>query len=213
MSRKTRALIFLLAAGAAGLLAVSLIGGYSSSVADSYGRLRTVIALTHGLMPGQVITPRVAATSFELRRVPARFVPVATLDDPRRAIGLEPVAPMPAGSYLTEPGLRPPPRPDRARSRMVRGRHAVAISVAGAGALAGPGVVDVLVTSEGDRGHGRTRLAARGVPLISLGQTGQSDAGPGLTEVTLGLSRSQAMELIDAESFARRITVLPRAGG
>ena len=212
MSRRRRATLMLLAAAGAGLLAMSLVGGYSSSVADSYGELRQVVVLTRGLAPGQVISPEAAADGFELRKVPARFVPAAALSNPGQAIGLEVVAPLPAGSYLTAPGLRPPGSRKQEQPSPGRGRHAVEISVAGAGALSGAGRVDVLVTSDNDRGGGSTRVAARRVPLIAVGRSGQSEVGPGLTEVTLGLTRSQAIRLVDAETFARRITVLPPVG-
>jgi Flp pilus assembly protein CpaB len=205
-------MLMLLAAAGAGLLAMSLVGGYSSSVADSYGELRQVVVLTRGLASGQVISPETAAGSFELRQVPARFVPVAGLANPGQAIGLEVVAPLPAGSYLTASGLRPPGSRKRKKPSPGRGRHAVEISVAGAGALTGSGQVDVLVTTDNEKGGGSTKVAARGVPLIAVGRSGQSEVGPGLTEVTLGLTRSQAIRLVDAETFARRITVLPPAG-
>lgn len=212
MGRRRRATLMLLAAAGAGILAVSLVGGYSSSVAESYGELRPVVVLTRGLAPGQVISPKVAAASFEIRQVPARFVPAEALGDPTRAVGLEPVGPMPAGSYLTGPGLMVPGSDRPKRRPLGHGRHAVEISVAGAGALSGGGKVDVLVTTDNDRGGGRTLVAARRVPLISIGRTGQSEAGPGLTEVTLGLTRGEAIRLVDAQTFARRITVLPPAG-
>jgi Flp pilus assembly protein CpaB len=205
-------MLMLVAAAGAGLLAISLVGGYSSSVAESYGALRQVVVLTRSLGPGQVISPEAAAGSFELRQVPARFVPAAALNSPGQAIGLEVVAPLPAGSYLTAPGLRPPESRRKNKPSPGRGRHAVEISVAGAGALSGSGRVDVLVTSDDDRGGGSTRVAARRVPLIAVGRSGQSEVGPGLTEVTLGLTRTQAIRLVDAETFARRITVLPPAG-
>jgi Flp pilus assembly protein CpaB len=202
----------LLAAVGAGLLAVSLVGGYSSSVAESYGELRPVVVSTRSLLPGKPISPQVARGSFEVRQVPARFVPAAALADPGQAIGLMPVGPLPAGSYLTGPGLEPPARKEPKRRSPGRGRHAVELSVAGAGALSGSGRVDVLVTTDDDHGGGRTVLAARRVPLISIGRSGQSETGPGLTEVTLGLTRQQAVRLVDAQTFARRITVLPPAG-
>ena len=203
----------LLAAVGAGLLAATLVGGYSSSVAGSYGELRPVAVLTRGLVPGEVISPRVAASSFELRQIPARFVPAAAVSDPRQAVGMVPVGPMPAGSYLTGPSLEPPGSGKPKRPSPGRGRHAVELSVAGAGALSGSGKVDVLVTTDNDRGGGETVVAARKVPLISIGQSGRSEVGPGLTEVTLGLTRRQAVQLVDAQTFARRITVLPPAGG
>ncbi len=213
MSRRRRAALMLLAAVGAGLLAVSLVGGYSSSVAESYGELRPVVVLTRSLPAGQRISPKVATGSLEVRRVPVRFAPAGALGGPGQAVGLETVAGLPAGSYLTDTGLRAPGSDRPKRPPVARGRHPVELSVAGAGAVNGGGRVDVLVTSEGERGEGRTRVAARRVPLIEIGPSGQSEAGPGLTRVTLALTRRQAIRLIDAESFARRITVLPVAGG
>lgn len=203
----------LLAAGGAGLLAVTLVGGYSSSVAGSYGELRPVVVLTRSLAAGEVISPRVANNSFEVRQVPVRFVPTGALAAPVDAVGLKTVGPLPAGSYLTGPGLEPPGSEKPKRPSPGKGRHAVEVAVAGAGALAGSGRVDVLVTTDNDRGGGRTVVAARRVPLMAVGRSGQSEAGPGLTEVTLGLTREQAIRLVDAQTFARRITVLPPAGG
>ncbi len=203
----------LLAAAGAGLLAVTLVGGYSSSVAQSYGDLTPVVVLTRGLTPGQGISPQVARTSFEVRQVPARFMPAAAISDPAQVVGMETVAPLPAGSYLTGPALKPPGSDKPERPVAGIGRHAVVLSVAGAGALTGTGRVDVLVTTDNDRGGGATVVAARKVPLISIGRGGQSDAGPGLTEVTLGLTREQAIRLVDAQTFARRITVLPPSSG
>jgi Flp pilus assembly protein CpaB len=205
-------MLMLLAAAGAGLLAVAVVGGYSSSVAESYGELRPVVVVTRSLLPGKPISPQVAAGSFEVREIPARFVPAAALADPGQAVGLVPVGPLPAGSYLTGPGLEPPVSEKPKRPSPGRGRHAVELSVAGAGALSGSGRVDVLVTTDDDRGGGETLVAARRVPLISIGRSGQSETGPGLTEVTLGLTRQQAVRLVDAQTFARRITVLPPVG-
>lgn len=213
MSRRRRAILMLLAAVGAGLLAITLVGGYSSSVAESYGELKPVVVLTAPLAPGQVISPKVASRSFEIRQVPARFIPAAALADPAQANGLEVIAPLPAGSYLSGPGLRPPGSDRPKVPKAGPGRHAVELAVAGAGALSGAGKVDVLVTTDNDRGGGQTVVAARRVPLIAIGRTGQSEAGPGLSEVTLGLTRDQAIRLVDAQTFARRITVLPPAGG
>jgi hypothetical protein len=90
----------------------------------------------------------------------------------------------------------------------------VELTVSGAGVLSGAGrLVDVLVTHEGRiGGQGETRVVAERVPLIAVSGP-DPDAGPGLSKVVLGLTRRQAIELIDAESFARRVTVLPRGSG
>lgn len=202
----------LLAAAGAGLLAVNLVGGYSTSVAERYGELQPALVATRSIGPGQVISPKLAAATFEVRQVPARFLPVAVLGDPQQAIGLEAAAPLPAGSYLTGPVLKVPGSGKPRAPVAGKGRHAVELAVAGAGALSGSGRVDVLVTTDNTHGGGKTVVAARKVPLLSIGTTGQGDTGPGLTEVTLGLTRSQAIRLVDAQTFARRITVLPPAG-
>jgi hypothetical protein len=65
------------------------------------------------------------------------------------------------------------------------------------------------VTSEPDGpGPGRTYVAAGAVPLLALAPA----AGGGQEELavaTLGLTRRQALRLIAAESFARKVTLLP----
>ena len=50
-------------------------------------------------------------------------------------------------------------------------------------------------------------LAALAVPLLGLTPT--AEEGDTAT-ATLGLTRPQALRLIAAESFARRVTVIPR---
>lgn len=213
MTRRRRATLILLAAIGAGLLAVLIVSGYSTSVQSSLGEMRTALVLTRGLAPGQAISPTVASKSFESKQVPVRFLPTGFISDPRQILGLEVISSLPAGSYLTGSVLRPPGSDKPKRPRAGKGRHAVEVAVSGAGALGGSRIVDVLVTSDNDRGGGRTEVAARRVPLIASGRTGGSQVGPGLTEVTLGLTRSQAIRLVDAQSFARRITVLPLSPG
>lgn len=214
VSRRRRAILLLGAAAGAGLLAMILVSGYSSSVADSYGDLQPVVVIERDLEAGHQISPELAHRVLAVRRVPTRFLPALALADPVDAIGLEVSGPMPAGSYLTGNLLRPPGADRPQKPRAGRGRQAVELAVSGAGALTGvSGRVDVLVTSEPTTGgRGRTTVAASAVPLITIGRTGASDAGPGLTQVTLGLTRKEAVRLIQAESFARRVTVLPRGG-
>lgn len=216
MSRRRRALLFTVLAGVAAIIAMSLVSGYSSSVVDSYGAMRPVVVVTNALPAGASITGKAARTGFEVRRVPARFSPAGTISDAGQAVGLETSGPLYVGSYLTSNLLR---RPESERKNDERtpgpGRHAVEIAVSGAGALAGTsGRVDVLVTTEPTTaGSGRTYVAARGIPLLAVAQTGASDAGVGLTQVTLGLTRRQAVELVEAESFARKVTILPGRPG
>lgn len=217
MRRKRRAaLLALTAAGAAGL-GVSMIGSYSQSVSQGYGRLRPVVVVTGGLAGGKKLTADLVRRRTELRQVPDRFVPAGSLSDPAAAVGFELAAPLVAGSYLTAGmlGSRAGNEPDRAR--IGRGRIPVELTVSGADALSRRGrsaKVDVLVTREGGvGGRGSTRLAAERVPLIAVGGEDPSEPGTGLDRVVLGLTRQQAIELIDAEAFARRLTVIPGGRG
>lgn len=217
MSRRGRALGFVLAAAIAAAGAAAIADGYGASVARGYGALRPVVVVRTGLEAGEPIDPRQAASRFELRRVPLRFVPPGALADPAAAIGLAAVAPIPAGSYLLASQLRPPRSDAAGMLGLGRGRHPVEIAVSGAEALLIAGAepigerVDVVVTSEPTgSGPGRTYVAAAAVPLLALGPGGDGMAAEGVAAATLGLTRRQALRLIAAESFARRLTLLAR---
>jgi Flp pilus assembly protein CpaB len=215
MSRRARAFGFFLAAAVAAAAAAAIANGYGDSVVRGYGELRPVLVAASGLPAGKPIDPEVAGAVLEVRRVPVRFAPPGTLMDPAEAVGLVPVAAVPAGSYLLAAQLRPPKSAGPLDS-LGGGRRPVEIAVSGAGALealGGPPVgsrVDVVVTTEpGGSSDGRTYIAAPAVPLLGLGPGGEGLEGETAT-ATLGLTRSQALRLIQAESFARRVTLIPR---
>jgi pilus assembly protein CpaB len=216
VSRRGRSLAFLAAALIAAATAAAIADGYGNRVARGYGALEPVLVAASELSAGQPIDER-AASSLEVRRVPARFVPADALRSPAQALGLRPLAPVPPGGYLLASQLRPP----RVASgpRLGGGRRPVEIAVSGAGALTLGGAqpagerVDVVVTSEpGGSGSGRTYVAAAAVPLLALAPPPEGSAAEGAATATLGLTRAQALRLIAAESFARQVTVLPEAG-
>jgi Flp pilus assembly protein CpaB len=216
MSRRTRALVFLLFALLAAALAAGIADGYGSSVARGYGPLRAVVIAVRELEAGKPLLPADVSGALELRRVPARFAPPGALEAPEDALGLVPVAPVSAGSYLLATQLRPPGRANSAAPALGPQRHPVEIGVTGAEALLSTGAasrgakVDVVVTTEpSGTGPGHTYVAATGVPLLALGP-GPDGPGPGGSSVaTLGLTKDQALRLIAAESFARKLTLLP----
>jgi Flp pilus assembly protein CpaB len=213
MSRRGRAIGFLVAALAAAAAAAAIADGYGESVSRGYGALRPVLVATSDLQAGKEIDPGIAGSELKVRQVPLRFLPPAALADPREALGLVPVVAVPAGSYLLGTQLRPP-RAGRVATGLGEGRRPVEITVGGAGALSAFGAqpvgskVDVAVTTEpSGSGDGRTYIAAAAVPLLALGAGGEGS--PGEAAVTLGLTRAQALRLLAAESFARRVTVIP----
>lgn len=214
MSRRGRAVGFLLMALLAAAAAAAIADGYGESVVRGYGELRPVLVAATDLDAGQGLDPATVAEKIEVRRVPVRFAPPGALGAPAEAVGLVPAGPVPAGSYLLAGQLRPP-RQQRLGPGLGRGRRPVEIAVNGIGALTAFGVqpvgskVDVVVTTEPDgSGGGRTYVAAPAVPLLGVGAGGAGPSGEATT-VTLGLTRAQALRLIAAESFARRVTVIP----
>lgn len=209
-------MIFGLLALAAAGLAAGIADGYGSSVARGYGPLRSVVVAVRGLDAGKPLLPEQVDGALELRRVPARFVPSGVLTAPADALGLVPISAIGPGSYLLATELRPPRPRGSTGPALGSRRHPVEITVAGAEALLGAGAaprganVDVVVTTEPTgSGPGRTYVAAAGVPLLALGP-GADGPGPGGTSAaTLGLTKGQALHLIAAESFARKLTLLP----
>jgi Flp pilus assembly protein CpaB len=215
MSRRGRATAFLLLAVGAAVLSAAIVRGYGSSVAHGYGPLQSVVVLVAGIRSGQQFGPEEISTALDVRRVPARFVPTGALSAPQQALGLVAGTPLPAGSYLVAAGLRPPRRRHTGTPGLGRGRRPVEISVSGADALlaAGPAPasrVDIVLTTEPlGPGPGRTYVAAAGVPLLALGPGADGPGPGGLAAATLGLTRRQALRLIAAESFARKLTLVP----
>jgi len=212
MSRRARALGFLLLALAAAALAAALADSYGARVASGYGPLRPVVVVDAALRAGVRLGPAEVRDSLSVRRIPERFVPFGALSSPVQALGLTPGSVQPAGSYLLATQLASGRR--RRPRTLATGRRPVEISVNGAGALLAAGAahagarVDVVVTNEADGpGTGRTYVAAASVPLLAL-RPGPEGPG-GTAAATLGLTRREALRLIAAESFARKVTVMP----
>jgi Flp pilus assembly protein CpaB len=215
MSRRRRALAFMLLALLAAVGAAAIADGYGARAIRGYGSLRPVVVLTADIADGQRIGPQQVASDMELRRVPERFAPPGALATPGEALGLVARAPLPAGSYLLGAQLDVARRGRTGAGRLGGGRRPVEIAVSGAEALLATGStsrakVDVVVTSEpAGAGPGRTYVAAAGVPLLALRPAAEEVGSAGSAAATLGLTRSQALRLIAAESFARRLTLLP----
>lgn len=216
MSRRARAVLFLVLAGVAAALAAAVADSYGSRVARGFGPLRPVVVATRGLPGGKPLKPGTVSSSLEVRRVPVRFVPAGALQSPPDAVGLAPTGDLPAGSYLVASQLHLPTQEGPTGLHAGSRRRPVEISVSGAEALLSAGTpdrqvkVDVVVTTEaGAGGRGRTYVAAAAVPLLDLGP-GADGPGPGGTaSATLALTKRQALRLIDAESFARKLTIMP----
>jgi hypothetical protein len=218
VSRRARAIAFLGLALFTAAVAAGIADSYGSRVTSGYGPLRQVVVATKSLRAESVLGPVDISAGLEIRRVPVRFVPVGALRDPREALGLAPTATLKPGAYLVASQLRARRPGSSAGVPLGSSRHPVEITVSGAEALLAAGsadartTVDVVVTTEpSGSGSGRTYVAVAGVPLLALGP-GADGPGPGGTAAaTLALTKRQALRLIAAESFARKLTLLPEA--
>jgi Flp pilus assembly protein CpaB len=214
VSRRARALVFLVAALVCAVLAATVAGRYRSRIEARYGPLRPVVVATAELPAGEPIGVERAGSALSVRRVPARFIPPGALTRPANALGRSPGATVPAGSYLLGAQLALP-KADTPRTPGVgQGLRPVEVPVAGAQALtveeAAPEGrrVDVVVSRQAGLGRSaRAYIAAASVKLLAL----QSPAGPGEGwSATLAVTEQQALALIGAQSAGREIRLLPR---
>lgn len=211
MNRRRRLLATAGAAAVAALTGTVMVTGYTQSVTDRFGSLRPVVVTTEPIKEGERLGPEILRASTEVRRIPSRFVPSGALSFPSGAIGLEAAIGLPPGAYLASAMLRPPGRPEPgSRVRSTAGLHPVEVTVQGAGAIpARGGRFDVLVTPLGDGRVGRTRVVSRSAAIVSRSPGDPSETGTTSARVTLAVSRSQAISLIDAEARGERLTLLP----
>jgi Flp pilus assembly protein CpaB len=214
VSRRARAVVFLVAALICALLAASVAGRYRSRLEARYGPLRPVVVATSDLAAGEPIGEERARVALTVRRVPASFVPPGALSQTADALGRAPGATIPTGSYLLGAQLVVPHANEPPAPGVGLGLRPVQVAVAGAEALtvggAAPegGRVDVVVSRQGGLGRSASaHIAATGVRLLAL--TGP--AGPGEPwNATLAVTEQQALSLIAAQSAGREIRLLPR---
>ncbi|HSD24790.1 MAG TPA: Flp pilus assembly protein CpaB [Solirubrobacterales bacterium] len=215
MSRRARALAFLIAALICAVLAATVAGRYRSRLEARYGPLRPVVVATTALDADEPIGPDRAPAALAVRRVPASFVPPGALTRLGDAIGRAPAAPIPAGAYLIGAQLVIPHAREPRAPGLASGLRPIQVAVAGAEALTVGGAapeghkVDVVVSRQAGLGRSaRAHIAANGVKLLALG----APNGPGEPwNATLAVTEQQALSLIAAQSAGREIRLLPRA--
>ena len=218
--RRRRAIVVLALALVCGGLAASDVERRARRADERVGPLVPVAVARADVKAGTRLTPAVAASAFTVRQAPARFVPPDSLPSPTEAAGGTLAVPVAAGSYLTGAMLarRRTGDPGAASS----GERLVELNVmAGPDVLAaGPDArVDVLLTTGGDGGHGRSYLALEDVELAAVRAGGGEGTGHGASDgaaaranavAGLRVGVRQAVFLTAAESFARELRLLLR---
>lgn len=221
MSRRARALTFAALAALCAIASASIAAGYRNSVDQQLGELRRVTVTTAPLRSGLGLTARVLKSATESRVVPVRFLPPDAIRDAAAIRGRQLAASVPAGSYLLASHLRETGGGRGKAPRLGPGRRPVDIVVVGAGSLAAAGgnagVVDVVVASEPiTGGRARVEIVAERVRLLGLEPADparSAEVGADTWRATLALTRDQALELIEAENFARQVRIIAAGGG
>jgi pilus assembly protein CpaB len=208
-----------------GGLAASQVHERERRADAAVGPLVPVVVASRDLPAGR----RLDAGDLSVRRAPARFLPPDALQGAAGLAGARTAVAVPAGGYLTAGALgggapARGPRPLRA------GERALELSVAGAG-LAGANAgarVDVLVTTEGGQGEGRTFVALEDAELLALRPAGAAEAAGGQAAgggaldggavgggalATLRVTAHQAVYLTAVSASAREVRLLVRPPG
>jgi Flp pilus assembly protein CpaB len=214
VSRRARALAFLVAALVCAVLAATVAGRYRSRLEGRYGPLRSVVVATSELQAGVPIGVERAQAALAVRRVPASFLPPGALTRPADALGRAPGATIPAGSYVLGAQLAVPQAKERPAAGVGMGLRPVQVAVAGAEALTIGGDapegrrVDVVVSRQAGLGRSvHAHIAASAVKLLALA----APAEPGESwSATLAVTEQQALSLIAAQSAGREIRLLPQ---
>ena len=213
MSRRARGLALLGGAAACAGLAASSVTRYTNSVRAQVGPSVSVVVARTDLARGTAITTDLVNRALDERRVPARFVPPGTTTSLSEVIGHRLRVGLSRGDYVGrasfEAGVRRPEATD-GRGRLIE------LSVAGTASLADalePGTrVDVLITTDGGPGSGRTYLALQDAELVAFAGGGDA-AGGAKANATLRVSLRQAVLLTAAQNFAREVRLVPRPPG
>lgn len=220
--RRRRGAALALVAIGCGALAAARVHDTVEEVESRTGAPRPVVVAVEDIPEGTRLDRRRIARTLTVREVPARYAPRDGLGKPGHAAGLESAVPVPAGAYVTAPMLRDPrAQPPAAIAPVRRGQRLVEVAVSGGRELAAGGVparVDVLVTTEGRTGAGRTFVALENVELVAArparaADGADADGTPADTVATLRVGARAAVFLTTAQNFAREVRLLARPEG
>lgn len=216
MNRRRRALLLAGIALLLGGLAAADVAGREAALAQRLGPTVPIVVVRADVPAGAAFDVR----RLGVRRVPARFAPVAAAADPRELAGLRAAVDVPAGADVAV-GMVDRGAGERVVGAPVRPGERVAELVAtGSPQLVQPGGrVDVLVTRTArDAAPGSTKLVLEDVEVLAVGPAdpaaGGEDApattGAARVATSLRVTLRQAVYLAAAQAFASELRLLPR---
>jgi pilus assembly protein CpaB len=209
MSRRRRAAILLGLAALLGGLAASDVAGREAALQRAVGPTVPVVVARTRIAEGAPLAPERLA----VRRVPARFAPRLAYTSPASLAGTRAASELVPGEDVTpaavDDGTTPLGAPVRPGERVAE------LIADGSPALIRAGSrVDVLVTREDGDGTGSTAVALEDAEVLTAhAAPAGDDAATPRVAVSLRTTARQAVYLAAAQSFARRLRLLPRAAG
>lgn len=217
MNRRRRALVLGGLALLLGGLAAAEVAGREAALGQRLGNEIPVVVARADVPAGAVFDPH----RLGVRRVPARFAPVAAAAAPRELAGLRAAVDVPAGADVAVGMVDSGEDEDAVAGAPVRpGERVAELVAAGSAQLVQPGGrVDVLVTRTGeDGGLGGTELALEDVEVLAVGPAEPAAAGEDAAPATgvmrvaasLRVTLRQAVYLAAAQAFASELRLLPR---
>jgi len=212
MTRRRRAAILGVLALVLAALAASDVASQERSLRRRLGPPVPVLVTRTALPAGRLLTPEALA----VRSIPARFAPPDAYARASAVAGLRATVALRAGSFLV-PGTVRARAPGAIDTVPQPGQRVVVVVAHAAPGQVRPGArVDVLVTrSDRDGVAGRTVVALRDVLVtratrVPADQGGDTGTGPRV-QASLRVTLRQAVALATVQSFAKDITLLPRA--
>jgi pilus assembly protein CpaB len=214
MTRRRRAALLVGLALLLGTLAASDVSGREAALRRSLGAPVPVVVARTRLAVGA----RLDARHLTVRQVPARYAPAAAYASVAALAGMRAAAPLEAGAdvvpAVVDDGTRTAGAPVRPGERV-----AELVAHGSPELVRAGGRVDVLVTREQGDGAGSTTLALEDAEVLAARPAGEGDGATRPAEagaqvaISLRVTLRQAVYLAAAQSFARELRVLPRAGG
>jgi len=219
--RRRRGVVLALVAIGCGALAAASVHDKVEEVESRTGAPVEVVVAAEEIPQGTRLHRGRLRRALTVRAVPARYVPRDGLGAPHDALDFETAVPVPRGAYVTAAMLRDPHARAAPPAPMRRGQRLVEVAVTGGRELAAGGVparVDVLVTTEGRTGGGRTFVALEDVEVVYARPARASDGAdaggtPADTVATLRVDARAAVFLTAAQNFARELRLLTRPAG
>jgi Flp pilus assembly protein CpaB len=192
---------------ALGLVAVRGVAQREAAVAAQIGPIVRVVVLAHDVPADHPLR----SDDLAYRQVPLRWVAPTTVGRAGDAVGLRTAVGMQRGTPLTGAVLTSASK--QASAALASGDRVLELVAAGSARLVKTGTrVDVVKTAERSDGTKATTVVAESVEVIDVRDTGEpGDDGASQVDVTVRVSRHDALKLAAAQDSGGSLRLLPRA--